>query len=101
MTHGHAAELRAGLERQTPDHKKIGTVKRIAEHALAVDAPLELDYWLPLSSVAALGAELAQLTFAWEEVGVYKTPSADDIAGTAAAEESSQSGNPDAPRPPT
>src|SRR5436190_2107032 len=86
MTDDHGPSLTLGAELYTADGEKIGTVKELASGAFHVDAPMELDYWLPVSSVAESTDERVTLTFPWEELGIYKMSDPQDIAGTAAAE---------------
>jgi hypothetical protein len=87
MTQGDASGLREGLDILTTDGTRIGKVKHIAHQAFAVDAPLELDYWLPQSAIAQIQANDVLLKFAHGQLGIYKMASPDDIAGTTAAED--------------
>lgn len=102
MTAEPWSDLAPGMELYTSDGEKIGAVKEIRDGALKVDAPMELDYWLPLASVVSVGTGSTsaateegrvRLEFRWQELGTYKMAGPGDIAGTAAAEEA----NPAAP----
>lgn len=87
MTLDPETGLTTGAEVYTSDGQKIGEVKEIRDGAFKVDAPMELDYWLPLSSVASTDGAQARVDFDWAMLGTYKMSDPEDIAGTAAAEE--------------
>jgi hypothetical protein len=86
MTSERLSSPMVGSDVYTADGEKLGELKEIEGAAFKVDAAIQLDYWLPLSSVASTAEGRITLSFPWEELGVYKMSAPDDIAGTAAAE---------------
>jgi hypothetical protein len=88
MTSERLSSPMVGSDVYTADGEKLGELKELEGGAFKVDVSMQLDYWLPLSSVASVAESRINLTFVLEELGVYKMSAPDDIAGTAAAESS-------------
>ena len=61
-----------GYEVCTSDGDQIGTVKEIQGRYFKVNAAMQPDYWLPMSSVATTTGNRVMLSFHKDHLGDYK-----------------------------
>ena len=71
MTTG-SMRMMVGWKVFTSDGDEIGTVKEFSTEAFKVDAPMQPDFWLPMSTVISSGASRVELDFVKDHLGDYK-----------------------------
>ena len=67
------SQVKAGSQVYTRDGDKIGTIKRVRDDYIHIDAPMQPDYWLPLGSVESCTPERVTMSFAKDELDAHKT----------------------------
>jgi hypothetical protein len=70
---GLTNDLPVGAEIFTSDGDKIGEVKEVQGSYFKVNAAMQPDYWLPISSVASTTGGRVMLSFHKDHLGDYKT----------------------------
>ncbi len=64
--------LKLGLGLYTKDGKLLGQVAALGSGEFKVDAPMALDYWLPVSCIESVRYETVLLAFPEAELVSYK-----------------------------
>ena len=70
---GFGHDLVIGSEIFTTDGDKIGEVKEVRGSFFKVNAAMQPDYWLPMSTVSSTSGGRVMLNFHKDRLGDYKT----------------------------
>ena len=69
---GFTRDIPLEAEILTLDRDKIGTVREIQGDFFKVDAPMQPDYWLPMSCVSTVTGTEVLLNFVKDRLGDHK-----------------------------
>ena len=67
------ANVPSGAEVFTADGDKIGEVKEVRSESFKVNAAMQPDYWLPISTVASTSGDRVTLSFQRDRLGDYQS----------------------------